>query len=308
MTLMEHVERYLALKRALGLSYAEQAQLLRAYAVHAEALGDTRVVGATVLDWAARTSSKRQARKRLGVLRGFAAALHAEDPRHDVPSPDYFGKRDTRRKPPNLLSMRQIGRIMDAALTLPPAGSITPLTFHCMLGLLASTGLRRREAINLLLTDVTPDGLLIRNAKFGGNRLVPLHDSVRRAIDEYLAVRLRTDSRDEHLFILSTGRSVNPGYLTSTYIRLARASGVRGDPGEPGPRLHDLRHGFAVRALERLDSMDRQEIGRHMLALSTYLGHASVANTYWYLEATPVLLGKVSQATERLLTGRRNDD
>ena len=308
MTLTEHVERYLALKHALGLSYAEQAQLLRGYAAHADARGDRRVVAATVLDWAARASSKRQARKRLGVVRGFATALYAEDPRHDVPSPDYFGKREAARKPPNLLSTEQIGQIMNAALTLPPAGSITPLTFHCMLGLLASTGLRRREAIGLLLTDITPDGLLIRNAKFGGNRLVPLHVSVRRAIDEYLAVRLRTDSCDEHLFILSTGRSVRPDYLTSTYIKLARATGVRGGPGEPGPRLHDLRHRFAVRALERLDSMDRNRIGRHMLALSTYMGHASVANTYWYLEATPILLGKVSQTTERLLGGGRNHD
>ena len=83
---------------------------------------------------------------------------------------------------------------------------------------------------------------------------------------------------------------------------------MRGGPGEPGPRLHDLRHGFAVRALESVESMDSKDIGRHMLALSTYLGHASVANTHWYLEATPVLLGKVSDATERLHAGRRNDD
>ena len=308
MMLMEQVERYVALKRALGLSYAEPAQLLRTYAAQADAHGDTFVIGATVLDWASRTSSNRQARKRLCVVRGFAAMLHAEDPRHEVPSADYFGKRATRRKAPNLLSPGQLGRIMDAALALPPAGSITPLTFHYMLGLIAATGLRRSEAIKLLLTDITPDGLHIRNTKFGGNRLVPLDDSVCRAIDEYFAVRKQLHSLDEHLFVLSTGRSVSPHYLTSTFIKLAREVGVRGGPGEPGPRLHDLRHGFAVRALESVECMDRKDIGRHMLALSTYLGHASVANTYWYLEATPVLLGKVSDATERLHAGRRDND
>ena len=308
MTLTDQVERYVALKRALGLSYAEPAQLLRTYAAQADAHGEMFVVGATALDWASRTPSKRQAWKRLHVIRGFAAAVHAEDPRHEVPSADYFGKRETRRKPPNLLSPEQIERIMEAALALPPAGSITPLTFHYILGLLASTGLRRSEAINLLLTDITPDGLHIRNTKFGGNRLVPLDDSVCRAIDEYLLVRKQMRSLDEHLFVLSTGRSVSPHYLTSTFIKLAREVGVRGGPGEPGPRLHDLRHGFAVRALESVESMDSKDIGRHMLALSTYLGHASVANTYWYLEATPVLLGKVSDATERLHAGRRNDD
>ena len=113
----------------------------------------------------------------------------------------------------------------------PPAGSITPLTFHYILGLLASTGLRRSEAINLLLTDITPDGLHIRNTKFGGNRLVPLDDSVCRAIDEYLAVRTRVGGLDEHLFVLSTGRSVSPHYLTSTFIKLAREVGVRGRSG-----------------------------------------------------------------------------
>ena len=308
MTLMQRVERYLALKRALGLSYAEPAALLRAYAAQAEARGDRFVLGATALDWACRTSSNRQARKRLNVVRALAVALHAEDPRHEIPSADYFGKRETRRKPPNLLSPEQIERIMDAALALPPAGSITPLTFHYILGLLASTGLRRSEATNLLLVDVAADGLHIRNAKFGGNRLVPLHDSVRRAIDRYLGFRTRMGGLDDHLFVLSTGRSVSPHYLTSTFIKLARQVGVRAGPGEPGPRLHDLRHSFAVRALESVESMDRQEIGRHMLALSTYLGHASVANTYWYLEATPVLLGKVSDATERLHARRRNDD
>ena len=120
MMLMEQVERYVALKRALGLSYAEPAQLLRTYAAQADAHGDTFVIGATVLDWASRTSSNRQARKRLCVVRGFAAMLHAEDPRHEVPSADYFGKRATRRKAPNLLSPGQLGRIMDAALALPP--------------------------------------------------------------------------------------------------------------------------------------------------------------------------------------------
>ena len=308
MRLMESVERYVALKRTLGLSYAEPEALLWAYATHAEARGDGFVIGATAVDWASRTSSNRQARKRLQVVRGFAVMLHAEDPRHEVPSADHFGKRETRRKPPNLLSPQQIERVMDAALALPPAGSITPLTFHYILGLLASTGLRRSEAINLLLTDITPDGLRIRNAKFGASRLVPLHDSVRCAIDRYLGFRMRMGGLDNHLFVLSTSRPVSPHYLTSTFIKLAREVGVRGGPGEPGPRLHDLRHGFAVRALESVESMDRKDIGRHMLALSTYLGHASVANTYWYLEATPVLLGKVSEATEQLHAGRRNDD
>ena len=76
---------------------------------------------------------------------------------------------------------------------------------------------------------------------------------------------------------------------------------------EPGPRLHDLRHAFATRALESALSTERRGVGRHMLTLSTYLGHSNTAGTYWYLEATPVLLRQVSQATEQLHEGRKND-
>ena len=196
---------------------------------------------------------------------------------------------------------------MDAALELAPAGSITPLTFHYILGLIAATGLRRSEATSLLLTDLTADGLLIRKAKLGKRRLVPLEGSVHRAMDAYLRERKRSGGPDEHLFVLSTGRPMHPVYLSTVFVKLARRVGLRAGPGEPGPRLHDLRHAFAVRALESTLSAERRDVARHMLTLSTYLGHSNTADTYWYLEATPVLLRQVSQATERLHEGRKND-
>ena len=103
---------------------------------------------------------------------------------------------------------------------------------------------------------------------------------------------------DDHLFVLANGNSVKPNYLTQVFIGLARETGARGGPGEPGVRLHDLRHAFAVRALESFNAANRKDVGRQMLAVSTYLGHASVAGTYWYLEATPPLLKGISEATE----------
>ena len=191
--------------------------------------------------------------------------------------------------------------------SLAPAGSITPLTFHYILGLIAATGLRRSEATSLLLTDLTADGLLIRKAKFGKRRLVPLDGSVHRSMDAYLRERKRCGGPDDHLFVLSTGRPMHPVYLATVFVKLARRVGLRAGPGQPGPRLHDLRHGFAVRALESTLSAERRDVARHMLTLSTYLGHSNTADTYWYLEATPVLLRQVSQATERLHEGRKND-
>ena len=308
MTLAEHVQNYVTFRRALGHAYVQQARCLQDYAAYAEARGERFVRSSTVLEWASTTPSPRQAQVRLRYVCDLAGVLHADDERHEVPDRDALGKARSRRPSPHLLSLTEIGQIMEAALELPPTGSITPLTFHYILGLIAATGLRRSEATGLLLRDLTSDGLLIRNAKFGKRRLVPLHGSVHRAMDAYLRERKRRGGPDEHLFVLSTGRPMHPVYLSSVFVKLARRVGLRAGPGEPGTRLHDLRHGFAVRALESTLSVGRRDIGRHMLALSTYLGHANTADTYWYLEATPVLLRQVSQATERLHEGGNSDD
>ena len=161
------------------------------YAAYAEARGDSFVRSSTVLDWASTTPSPRQAQVKLRYVCDLASVLHADDERHEVPNRDALGKARSRRPSPHLLSVTEIRRIMDAALELPPAGSITPLTFHYILGLIAATGLRRSEATSLLLTDLTADGLLIRKAKFGKRRLVPLDGSVHRSMDAYLRERKR---------------------------------------------------------------------------------------------------------------------
>ena len=177
MTLAEHVERYVTFRRALGHAYVEQARCLHDYVTYAEACGDSFVRTSTVLDWASTTPSPRQAQVKLRYVCDLASVLHADDERHEVPDRDALGKARSRRPSPHLLSLAEIRRIMDAALELAPAGSITPLTFHYILGLIAATGLRRSEATSLLLTDLTADGLLIRKAKFGKNvdRIVMLN-------------------------------------------------------------------------------------------------------------------------------------
>lgn len=303
MTLMEHVERYVSLKRVTGRTFCDQEKQLRDYAAYAEERGEDRIVASTVVDWASRTSSNRRGQYRLRTVCAFATVLHAEDDRHEVPHPDALGRQINRRKPPHLPSQDQVRKIMEAALSLGPAGSLTPLTFHTIIGLVAATGMRCSEATGLALRDVTPDGLLVRHAKNGGMRLLPLHDSASRALNDYLDVRMKEGGVDEHLFVLANGSRVRPNYLTQVFIRLARETGARGGPGEAGLRLHDLRHLFAVRALESFNAANRKDVGRNMLAVSTYMGHADVANTYWYLEATPLLLKSISEARERMHEG-----
>ncbi|MYF31421.1 MAG: tyrosine-type recombinase/integrase [Gammaproteobacteria bacterium] len=305
MTMTDHVKDYVASRKALGLSFREEERVLMRYAEHADAGGDEFVRINSVLDWARTAISVGEAQRRLRIVRGLAVFLHVGDDRHEVPHRDALGKRRRYRPPPCIPSPEEIRLIMTEALSLPPAGSLTPRTFHTIIGLIACTGLRRSEATGLLLGDLGPDGLLVRNTKNRRDRLVPLHESTRRALDDYLVARKRQGGPCEHLFVLASGRPVRPDYLTETFILLARKAGVRGKAGEPGPRLHDLRHGFAVRALEGCISSSRKDVGRHMLALSTTLGHARPVDTYWYLEATPVLMRQVSEATEKLhMTGK----
>jgi integrase len=121
-------------------------------------------------------------------------------------------------------------------------------------------------------------------------------------LDEYLSNRLRLTALSDALFIVNTGSP--PAYETTASIfrHLSREIGLRGGPGQPGPRIHDLRHSFAVRSLERCPC-DRDAVSRHIVALSTYLGHAHVTDTYWYLQATPTLMVQIAEAGEALQQG-----
>lgn len=173
-----------------------------------------------------------------------------------------------------------------------------------MIGLIAVTGLRRAEACALQISDITKDGLVIRQTKFFKSRLVPTSESTRDALDHYLDLRRRLGGDGEHLFVLSTGKPISPDVLSAIFIKLVRTAGLRGGKGTPGVTLHDLRHGFAVRSLEQAIATDRDSVSRHILALSTYLGHVGVSSTYWYLHATPVLLRQIATSAEALYMGR----
>lgn len=292
-----HVEHYVTIKRALGFKFADQEQMLRKYAAFAEVHGDKFIRVDRIIDWASKAPSVQRSREWLYVVRRFAISMHAEDDHHEIPPRDIFGRGKRLRPSPHLLTPPQIEQLMEAALSLPPVASITPYTYYYMIGLLAVTGLRVSEVAALLRADFTSDGLVIRETKFRKSRLVPLHASTRKALNEYLAIRRRIGGPNEHLFVLSTGKPPDHASVSRAFIKLARQTGLRGGPGERGTRLHDLRHSFAVRSLEQCGS-DRDVVNRHMLALSTYLGHACISDTYWYLEATPVLLRQIAKASE----------
>lgn len=304
MTMIDNVERYITFKRHLGYKFDQAARRLRAFADDSDAGGDGFIRATAAIDWPRKASTVGQAQIRLQVGRDFAAWLHAEDQRHEVPSRAALGRVPVRRSSPHLLTQVQVKEIMDAALLLKSTGPLNRYTYHYMIGLLATTGLRLSEALALKLTDITADGLVVRASKLGKSRLVPLHDSTSKALNRYLEIRMRIGGSDEHLFVLSSGKPPHHSTLSKIFLRLARQVGYRGGPGVPGSRLHDLRHSFATRSLENVVAADRDSVSRHVLALSTYLGHVNMASTYWYLEATPVLLRGIARAAETTHAGR----
>ena len=303
MKISEYVEHYVALKRSIGYSFVDQERMIRKFVSIAEAAGDNFVTNDRMVAWAATAPTTLRSQQWFNVVRAFAIAAHAEDDRNEIPPRYYLGKPKKRRPAPHILTTSQTRSMVDAALTLPPPASITPHTYHYLIGLIASTGLRCSEAINLLQTDLTSDGLLIREGKFRKSRLVPVDVSTRKALGRYLGLRRRIGGPSDHVFVVSTGEPPTRSSLCRTFIKLARLTGIRGPKGTRGPRLHDLRHTFAVRSLEKCKG-DRRAVRKHMLALSTYLGHACVSDTYWYLEATPVLFRQIAEATEAYREGR----
>jgi integrase len=300
--LSQDLVRYADLQRSLGFKFRVQHILLRGFVAFAEEQGDWHVTIARVLAWAARAPSPEQCRNRLLTVRRFALAMHAEDERHEVPAADALGHAVVRRRPPYIYTPDEIARLIRAAVALRPAGSIRPLTYATLLGLLAATGMRIAEALALQLDDVTADGLLIRETKFQKSRLLPLHMTTQWALDTYLSARGKLGCLDRALFVSGSGGPLSYNTVRGVFVQLRRSASLDGVSSARKPRIHDLRHTFAVRSLEQCRH-DRDAVARHVVALSTYLGHAHVTDTYWYLQATPILMDQIAKDGEALLTG-----
>ncbi len=299
--LSQDLDRYVALQRASGLKFRNQFRLLKSFVAFAEAGDDDVVHTDRAIAWASLGPSPNERHTRMGVVRRFALAMRPEDPRYEVPPADVFGRRRSERQMPHIYSPDEIAHLMQAAMRMGPPGSIRPLTYATLFGLLAATGLRISEALALTIGDITEDGLLVRESKFRKSRLVPLHPTARQAINAYLAERLMRPGTDT-LLVSTNGRKLTYPTVLVTFHTLSKMIGLRAEPHRKTPRIHDLRHTFAVRALEQCGA-DRRTISRHMLALSTYLGHVDPCHTYWYLQATPALMQEIAEAGEALQQG-----
>lgn len=296
------VDRYIALRRTLGYKLVKAARHLHAFARFAAERGDKYIRASAALAWVTRAGRTQGARaRRWSDLVLFARFLHAEDARHEVPPAGLFPIRRT-RPAPYIYEPDEIARILDAAgyLRLQRPNPLRRPLYITMFGLVAATGLRISEAIALRFDDVWPDGVLrIRETKFCKSRLVPLHPTVIDALDRYLALRRRVAGECDHLFPSVQHRALCPSTVNYTFGLLLQRARIAPDRIRR-PRIHDLRHTFATRVLEQCGA-ERREVARHFVALSTYLGHVDIKQTYWYLQATPKLMTDIAVAAEMLI-------
>ena len=296
------VESYLAVRRAAGFTLSNTEYLLRSFSAFAADRKQTHIRTATTIDWACQARSVAQRHTRYQTICHFAQYLRVEDPRHESPPPNHFGYRKTRRVP-YIYSRGEIDSLVLAATRLPASGSLWPKTYAALISLLAATGLRISEALHLLVSDITPDGLLIRRTKFQKTRLVPLHDTAVTGLGHYLMHRQEARCGGDHVFVSKEGQPLVYQKVHGVFRTLLKSAGLKPCGGR-WPRIHELRHTFAVRALESSPT-GRQRIGQHMLALATYLGHVNIDATYWYLETTPELLRDIAVVAENFMQGGR---
>ncbi len=296
--LSQTVQNYIDMRRAGGFQFRCQAGLLHSFATFATDRGEQHVQANTAIEWAGQVAKMPQRAHRLWVVIRFARFARAEDSMHEVPQP-VFGSETRPRRVPYILSQDEIARLMQAASDFgihPMQGA----TYGTLIGLLACTGLRISEALRLRWSDITPDGLLIRNTKFRKSRLVALHDSSGTALQRYRALWRATASPDDSVFVSLRGTPLIKECVHRVFQDLVNRSGLPRVPDGPRITPHSLRHTFAVRALQTCpDGRDR--VARHMVALSTYLGHVDAAATYWYLQATPDLMRDISACCEQFV-------
>jgi integrase len=295
------IDSYLEVRRAAGFELTVHEGLLRNFARFVMDRLETHVRRQTAMDWAAQAPSPSQRERRLGMVRRFVDHTRAEDPAHELVPRHVFAHKRTRSLP-CILSASELHQLLDATSRLRPKRSVRPLTYYTLFGLLAVTGLRISEALHLVMDDVTTDGLVVRQTKFRKSRLVPLHATTAAALEHYLEQRQAVEDGDDHVFLSPRGHALTYAMVNGTFHFLLRFVELRSKPGPRAPRIHDLRHYFAVRALERCTG-ERDRVARHVLALSTYLGHAHVADTYWYLQATPHLMTGIADACEAFFSG-----
>ncbi len=309
-TMEIHAKNYLNERRQLGFDLRNPGYTVLSFARYIDALNSQAPLTVEMMaDWARQDKGNGDQpstwARRLKNLRSFCRYLQQFEPRTEVPDDNIFG-RVGQRLAPHIYSEQEIVDLLAAAHNL---NSFIPglrgATYETLFGLMASTGLRISEALHLLDSDVDLKlGLLsIRKTKFAKSRYVPLHPSTIKALKQYRDLRnANIHLTEDTTFFISTrgrllGQKLDSRQVRRVFIGLRNQLGWINRGAHNGPRIHDLRHTFVVRRV-LLWQAQGMDVDRQMLALSTYVGHAMITNTYWYLTGIPELMAVAANRFE----------
>jgi integrase len=302
-SLAAHLEGYLELRHKLGFKLRLAGGLLRRFVLFARKKQACVITPKLALEWATQPADCQPAQwaNRLGMVRRFAQYVSAADPRTEIPSQELLPHR-YHRKDPYFYTDQEVCRLVQAARQLPAPKDLRALSHATVFGLLAVTGMRLGEAIALDRKDVDlRQGVLtVRQAKFNKSRLVPIHLSTQNQLRRYECLRDRSCPRPQSpSFLLSErGTRLTDCTVRRWFIIVSRQIGLRTPTDSRGPRIHDLRHRFALKTILQW-YRSGVDVEAHLPELTTYMGHGHVADTYWYISSTPELLRLATQRLER---------
>jgi integrase len=299
-TLEQQAADYLQIRRALGFKLERAEKLIAQYLANLDITGQDRVTVDNALEWARLPAAGggNWWAQRLSVVRCFAIYLHALDPAHEVPPADVLARR-IRRAVPYLYTEQEIWALMAATGRL--RGQLRRATYRTLFGLLAVTGMRVGEAIRLDRPDLDSAAgvVTVRDSKFGKSRALPLYPTTVTALREYLRIRAAHRHADvsDALLISAAGTRLIYCNVHTTFRQLRTHAGLTARSSACRPRVHDLRHRFAVQTL--LDwYRDGVDVPPRLPLLSTYMGHTHPRHTFWYLQAAPELMAIAGQRLE----------
>lgn len=296
MSLRSHVEQYLAMRRSLGFKLRGEGRMLLEFADRLDHAGQATITVAAAVAWASEPSDSTAAhrQRRLAVVRGLAAYVAAFDPHCQIPPPGLLPGR-VHRPTPYHYTAEEIAALVHAAGTI--AAPLTAATMQALISLIAASGLRLGEALALDRSDVDERAAALTvTGKNDQTRLVPLHPTTVAMLVNYAARRdrLRPSAASPGFFLTATGRRVQQSGVQQVFARLLTAADIHTPTGRRRPRIHDLRHTFAVNALISWYEAG-VDVPARLPVLSAFLGHSSPEATYWYLHATPQLLALAAQ-------------
>jgi site-specific recombinase XerD len=299
MSIRTQVEDYLAMRRTLGYRLHAEGRMLLAFADRLDQTGQSTITVSAALAWAIEPTDATPAHRcrRLAVVRIFARHLHTLDPSCEVPPTDLL-PHSSHRPTPYIYTSEEVAALVHAAQTI--AAPMPAATCHAVISLIAASGLRLGETLALGRATVDLDAALLTVVgKNRHTRLIPLHPTTVEMLTRYAARRdlLCPAATSSSFFLTTTGHRPLPRALQQTFAKLLVLAEIQTPPGRRRPRIHDLRHTFAVNTVIGW-YRSGADVAAQMPVLSTFLGHCGPEATYWYLQATPELLALAAERLE----------